>query len=117
MFPGGIAGFALLVLRFSAAGMLLISAFPGGDISACPLKALAIFAVSGVLCLGVFTPAVCVLPILVEAATLPQLGKQAAANTILHILVTASLLILGPGAYSVDARIFGRRLIQPPRLD
>jgi hypothetical protein len=116
MFPGGIAGVALLVLRFSVAGMLLMSAFPDGDISASLLKTSAIFVVAGVLCLGVFTPAACILPIVLEAATLPRLDEQAAANTILRILVTAVLLVLGPGAYSVDARSFGRRLIQPPRL-
>src|SRR5271170_5797106 len=114
MFPSGIAGFALLVLRFSVAGLLLMSAFPGGDISAYSLKALAIFAVSGVLCLGAFTPVVCLLPIFLEAATLLRLGKEAAAVTILHILVTASLLFLGPGAYSVDAKLFGRRIVVLP---
>jgi hypothetical protein len=116
MFPGGIAGVALLVLRFSAAGMLLISAFPEGDVSVSPLKALAVVAISVVLCLGLFTPAACILPILIEAATLPQLSMSGAIATILHIAVTISLLMLGPGAYSIDAKIFGRRLIQPPRV-
>jgi hypothetical protein len=36
-----------------------------------------------------------------------------AVDTIIHASTTVSLLLLGPGDYSVDARLFGRRRILP----
>lgn len=114
MFPGGAAGSALLILRLAVAGMFVESFVATGEPTILSLKMFLTVASVCLLCLGLFTPAVCVVLITVEAATLPQLGDPATPNALLHILVTASFMMLGPGAYSIDAMIFGRRLIQPP---
>jgi hypothetical protein len=43
-------------------------------------------------------------------------GGQDMFHLVMSILTSAVLAMLGPGAYSVDGRIFGRRLlIVPPR--
>jgi hypothetical protein len=43
-------------------------------------------------------------------------GGQEIFHLVISISISAALAILGPGAYSVDARIFGRKLLTvPPR--
>jgi hypothetical protein len=51
-----------------------------------------------------------------EFCTLAVTGGQEIFHLVISILISAALAILGPGAYSVDARIFGRKLLRvPPR--
>ena len=40
--------------------------------------------------------------------------KRQIFHLVISILISAALAILGPGAYSVDARIFGRKLLTVP---
>jgi uncharacterized membrane protein YphA (DoxX/SURF4 family) len=73
------------------------------------LPALAIL--TALLCIGLLTPIIC--PICI-VALLSHAWKQAddhALYQFLFALITLSLLMLGPGAYSIDARLFGRRVI------
>jgi hypothetical protein len=63
------------------------------------------------LCLGVFTPVASILTCLIEVATLSDLKQIGMTHLIVSILIAASLAMLGPGAYSVDARMFGRKLV------
>jgi hypothetical protein len=111
MFPAGAAGIALLILRFAVAGMMVESSIINAEPAILSLKSLLTIAAVCLLCIGLFTPATCVLPIVLEAASVPQLSGVAVANTALSVAVTTSLLLLGPGAYSVDSRLFGRRLL------
>jgi hypothetical protein len=46
-----------------------------------------------------------------ELATLIRFEDQPAFPIIISILNSAALGMLGPGAYSLDARIFGRRIV------
>lgn len=64
------------------------------------------------LCLGVFTPLTCVLSCLVELASFFGLSPIDLVDRSFLVLVTASLAVLGPGAYSLDAHRFGRRVIK-----
>jgi len=54
--------------------------------------------------------------VLFEAAPLPGVNRfETPLLTILVALVAISIVLLGPGALSVDARVFGRReIIIPP---
>jgi uncharacterized membrane protein len=63
------------------------------------------------LCLGVFTPVMSVLSCCIEIASISDLRQLGVTHLIASILITASLAMLGPGAYSIDARMFGRRLV------
>jgi hypothetical protein len=52
---------------------------------------------------------------LIELAAVIRLEDQPGAPIIFSIVNTAALAVLGPGAYSLDARIFGRRIVSLPK--
>ncbi len=64
---------------------------------------------------GFYTPIACGLVLLVQIVTFRSSSLYEIADGILHIGLTVMLLMLGPGAYSVDAKRFGRRIILPAR--
>jgi hypothetical protein len=101
-FPTGATAVALLLLRASAAVTLMFDSREGPI--ARTLLALALM-------LGLLTPVASTLCGALEGIRLMS-GEQAmtpfAAVTILHAI---ALALLGPGAYSLDARLFGRRRI------
>lgn len=109
MFPTGAPGGALLLLRFSVAATLLIDqqgrfALPHQYWIAA-LLAIVVIA----LCLGLLTP---ILSVCCCAFGLIHLVNAGATPVIvLSTVNTAMLAMLGPGAYSLDARLFGRRVV------
>jgi putative oxidoreductase len=111
MFPNGWPGLALLLLRV-AAGILLIYdgavPFPlGPDLQTIIVRSVAIGAGS-LLLLGLWTPVAGVLVTCVEVGFL-LLGTVHLRSAILLGAVGAALVALGPGAISIDARLFGRK--------
>lgn len=114
-FPFGRPGVALLLLR-GALGVLLLDGMLGplGTLdSIWVLLAPCLLAAS--LWAGFMTPAAAVLCVLLELATwLSGLGSFQAVH-LCATLDAVALMLLGPGAYSVDARLFGRRkIVLPP---
>src|SRR5580698_4433904 len=105
MFPGGAPGVALLVLRGCLACALAGFAFPTG------WKHLAFLALLGSLCLGLLTPVVCALAVMSVLLELTHLRGTNAVQLGIVLVATSAYAFLGPGAYSVDARLFGRRVI------
>ena len=116
MFPGGIAGAALCAMRCSVAAMFLIDG-AGRLANVTFFWASLLFLVPAVmLCLGFLTPYCSLACGVMELSTL-LFGM---ANDHLHLAISIVdamvLTVLGPGAYSVDSLIFGRRLlVLPPR--
>lgn len=111
MFPDGAAGVALVLLRLSIAATLITSVLPNGDPNVHAWEFAGLGLLGGALCFGVFTPVVSVLACFVEIASLSNVKEFGVAHLVSSILITSSLAMLGPGAYSVDARMFGRRLV------
>jgi hypothetical protein len=64
------------------------------------------------LCLGALTPFACALSCAVELSCFYGVSGIEIINQSFLLLVTTSLAVLGPGAYSLDARLFGRRVIK-----
>jgi hypothetical protein len=111
MFPGGAAGYGLLVLRLCEAGMLMHSVLPD-ESSAIRLWALAGTAiVAMMLCLGALTPLGCGLSGLIQIVLLFRHSAPDLLHPVFSLLVTTAVFLIGPGAFSVDSRLFGRRLI------
>jgi putative oxidoreductase len=114
MFPNGWPGLALLLLRV-AAGILLIhdGAVPlqlGPDLHTIIVRSVA-FGAGALLLLGLWTPVAGVLVAGLEAGYL-LLGAADPRSSMLLGAVGAALVALGPGAISIDARLFGRKRVE-----
>ena len=111
MFPGGSAGVALCILRVCAiGGLALETTHPLSNTAGWQHYPAIVTAI--LLVLGVLTPAACSSCLLLEAWSLRI--SSSGADILFHMLATVALLLLGPGSYSVDAMLFGRRRILPP---
>ena len=113
MFPAGVAGIGLAILRVCVVASLSVGRPLSAGLANPILEHIVTISIMIALCLGAFTPVTSILVILLQVNGL-RAGSDSATDSVVHILMTASLLMLGPGAYSIDAKLFGRRLINPP---
>ncbi|MBB6143658.1 hypothetical protein HNQ77_001607 [Silvibacterium bohemicum] len=68
------------------------------------------------LVVGFLTPYGSILCCILQFAILLKTGGSNGFHVAMSILSGGAVALLGPGAYSVDARIFGRHLLSiPPR--
>lgn len=124
-FPRGGAGAGLLMLRAAVGLQLLAEALYAGTVrwwpfaapAPLPLIQLAVLLsilLAALLALGMLTPvagAVC------TAFQLLCLGNASWAQALPYIVAAftaTALVLLGPGAYAADARLFGRRRLVLP---
>jgi uncharacterized membrane protein YphA (DoxX/SURF4 family) len=113
MFPGGWPGAGLLLLRVAAAFPLMFAGSP--ELRGVPhswVHATQFIAISvGVLLLaGLWTPIAGVLKAVIELWIVFSPGDAVLAH-LLRAALGVGLAMLGPGAWSVDARLFGRKRI------
>lgn len=127
LFPGGTPGVGLLLLRVAVGGTAIVQ---GGVYLAKPEEAalwvwivgLLAIALGALLLIGFLTKVTGLLAGLsgvgvrlfwVPAPALNLLDTN--LSVIYLIFMVAAIVLLGPGAYSLDARLFGRReIIIPP---
>ena len=125
-FPGGWPGAGLLVLRSALAAILIDQGYfyllrwsqAGWLVRSAGITGVA----AGILLLiGYFTPfasvlagLICVLSRLSWFQPLSPNPFSAKLQVALGVLISIAMLCLGPGAYSIDSRLFGRREIIIP---
>ena len=113
MFPGGSAGIALLILRFCVCGSLVMCALDHGQFPSAGWTTLGIGVILFLIGVGILTPIACTIGALIEAFYALRSHGINEWQAVFTLLVTIALGMLGPGAFSIDARLFGRRLIVP----
>jgi len=118
-FPDGWPGFGLVLLRVLLGESVGRATLSGAGISAWYQFTIALILLVGSLAmvLGYLTPFVSLFHALLLSANAwlgahPPLLSQHSSVAAAHLaVVSAALIFIGPGAYSVDARLFGRREI------
>ena len=116
MFPSGLPGIALLLLRLSVASTVLLHGYARREVLA--VAALAGFLLLAMaLIVGFLTPIVTLLVMAVQFAGPWGLGMTNTGFVTVSILNALALALLGPGAYSFDALRFGRRVVDLPSDD
>ena len=127
-FPGGRPGIGLLLLRVSLGSTAIVQAAlcffgQGPDSWGAKIVGALSVAIGASLLLGIFTPIGSGLIALDSVGiALSWLPSTCAGpfhfnlSAFYIIVMAAAIIFLGPGAFSLDSRLFGRREIQiPPR--
>jgi hypothetical protein len=115
MFPPGPPGLALLLLRASVAMALLFDSYAHRGALPGWIHGTAIL-ISLVVSVGYLTPIAAATALVLHAIVWFAVGGGADASAVAAVLAlnAVALALLGPGAYSLDARRFGRRLVVLP---
>jgi uncharacterized membrane protein YphA (DoxX/SURF4 family) len=117
MFPTGAAGWALFVLRISVVVSSVAEGTKHWALVTSWWSFLLFLLPAMMIALGFLTPYACVFEVLLLSGVAMHFGGEDRFHLLAAMVNTGVLALLGPGAYSVDAQIFGRRLliIQPRR--
>ena len=105
MFPRGAPGVALVLLRFAVAATLW-----AGVPEHCRPAPLVFLLLTMALCLGMLTPLAAVLCAFLHGAGIAWCEQAQTLPAIVAVAHASALALLGPGAYSIDCRLFGRRV-------
>jgi putative oxidoreductase len=111
-FPNSWPGRGLLILRLTAALTLIRTEHAVvylGDTGALLLRCVSI-ALASLLVLGLGTP-IAALGVALTQVVATTLSRQLDSSSVVAAALGLGLSMLGPGAWSVDARLFGRKRI------
>jgi putative oxidoreductase len=118
-FPNSSPGVALLLMRLGQSVQVLwgddLRSLTATDPFVALLHGLE-FLTSGLLAIGLWTPIAGSLQALLECPSVYSHGHFE-RDHFLGVLLCVCLAMLGPGAWSLDARLFGRQRIRIDRLE
>ncbi|GIL39714.1 hypothetical protein TMPK1_19510 [Rhodospirillales bacterium TMPK1] len=115
MFPAAAPGYALILLRTSAAVSVHLDLHGHLAVGRPPWMIAVLVCVSLVLLLGFVTPLAALATAAIEVVPLVLAADNAPLAAFLLPLRDVALALLGPGAYSLDAHLFGRRVLILPQ--
>jgi putative oxidoreductase len=111
-FPNSWPGIGLLILRAAAGFAALGVAHLGSDLAdaaALPVRCV-IVGTAGLLWIGLWTPIAAVAEALLQVGIV-GFGQELSAASGIYAALGLGLAMLGPGCWSLDARLFGRKRI------
>ena len=114
IFPRGRPGVAILLLRIALAGALLHGALASPEFLQPPWVLPVSVAIGILVCLGLLTPFAAAATVAWGLAPWALSGERI---EVLHLCANIDaivLCLLGPGGYSLDARLFGRQQVVLP---
>lgn len=115
MFPKGAPGVALLLLRFVLGLEFVVERWTSVGSRDIDWSVPAAALVAAFIWAGALTPIACAACALLELGTWAMDGMIWLQMPLCSLLVAIALGLLGPGAYSLDGRAFGRRkVVFPP---
>jgi putative oxidoreductase len=111
-FPNSWPGLGLLILRFATGLSLAAVAHVAGDLAdtASLLARSLVGGVAALIWIGFWTPLAAVAGAAIQISVI-IFGHRFEMSLLVFPAVGLSLALLGPGAWSFDARLFGRKLI------
>ena len=120
-FPAGAPGFALLLLRLALAALLAARCWdrlqPGWGPACCApsllWEALLPGLLAAALALGWWMPVACGLLVAMQSVDLWATGRGGVLLSWLPLVNGLALAAIGPGAFSMDARRYGRVILSP----
>lgn len=112
-FPSGLAGAALLLFRGALALFVVTAASRNLTLSPWPDLLLDVLAVS--LLAGFAVRVIAALLALAGTFLLLRGGCTVPMLLLTQVLNAAAVAMIGPGAFSVDARLYGRSTVRLPR--
>jgi hypothetical protein len=116
MFPGGVPGLALMLLRLAVTGSLWQPLLEGSA-SIALIRLLSVSTASVFILVGLATPLLGTIITLFQLAkaidplTLDPIVSADTLTPAIYATIALSLALIGPGAFSLDARLFGRRIL------
>jgi hypothetical protein len=113
MFPPGLPGLALLLLRASVAVALFMDACCRTQDNSGWIQGFAVIIAISLLA-GYLTPIVVLIALVIHFVIWFNVGIISVTMTAVIILDAIALALLGPGAYSFDSFRFGRRVVALP---
>ena len=114
MFPAGPPGAGLILLRLCATAMVVGYALCVGE-KAPNWVFIVLWPVAGFLVAGLMTPFACAAALALQITVAWETGFGGVPCCVLGVLLIIAVLLLGPGAYSLDALRFGRRRVTVSR--
>ena len=111
MFPPAAPGVALVLLRLSVAAALWSTQPLDPLVSARVELFVGLIVLTACICFGVLTPVGAVLCVAWQFVSSFSTSEAESLSTVVAIATAAALALLGPGAYSIDAALFGRRVV------
>ena len=111
-FPNSWPGLGLLILRFATGLSLAAVAHVAGDLAGTAglLARCAVGGVAILIWIGLWTPLAAVAGAAIQVIVI-TIGHRFELSLVVCAALGLSLAMLGPGAWSFDARLFGRKRI------
>lgn len=110
MFADGMAGVGLLILRLGTAASFWFYSISQAPTGSSTWALIGVGVAAMLIGIGALTPISCGIGCLMDVYYISHPGALR-WESIFPFLGLLALALLGPGAYSVDARLFGRRRI------